>query len=472
MKLSHLCAAAGIFCPPRLRDVEISSVTSRTEDIKKGSLFVCLVGTKDDGNNYIERACGKGAVAVLSDTRPDAELFVPDAHLALARLCRAMCREDIEKLKLVGVTGTNGKTTVTSMLRSIFSSAGYDTASIGTLGCFLPSGELVADKMTTPDPEELYPILEKMGKSGAEYVFCELSSHALAKKKADALRLSAGIFTNLTRDHLDFHGSEENYFNAKKRIFDLSDIGIVNADDERLATLSGVLRCSARKKADFCAKDIKYYGADGCGYIFCSERYRFPVVSRLPGRFTVMNTLMAAATAVSLGIDPDAIREGLYSLSRVDGRMQRVDLDGADFSVYIDYAHTPDALENLLLTARGIGQRIILLFGCGGDRDRGKRAQMGRIASRLADRVIITSDNRRSEAQSQIFDDILKGISADTDYSLIDDRRAAIKLAIFEARAGDVVLLAGKGHEKYETDECGRHPFDEEKTVKEAYKLR
>ena len=477
MKLVDLCLAAEIYCPPELWDVEISDITSDSRKVAKNSLFVCLCGLHGDGNDFVGEAYRRGAAAVLSDSRSDVPLKCSDARLALARLCRKMYGDGIDKLSLVGVTGTNGKTSVTAMLRSVFDCAGYKTGSIGTLGCFSPSGATDdgdGGNMTTPDTERLYKLLSKMAKDGAQYVFCELSSHALALKKADALRFRAGIFTNLTRDHLDFHKTEENYFEAKKRIFELSDIGIVNADDPAASKISGALTCSARSSADFTARDITYYGTEGCGYKFHSELCRFGVVSKIPGRFTVMNTLQTAACAVTLGVDPIYIKKGIYTLSAVNGRMEKIPLAGADFSVYIDYAHTPDALENLLLTAKGFAGngRLVLLFGCGGDRDRGKRADMARIASRLADKIIITSDNCRTEKRQRIFDDILKGIDKSCDFCLIESRKDAIESAVFEARGGDVILLAGKGHEKYEIDENGKHPFDELYIVQKAFRNR
>ena len=473
MKLIELCRAADIFCPSELCDVEITSVTSNSKKVRPGSLFVCLDGTKRDGNQFAEEALSNGAAAVLSDKRDDLPLKTNDSRRALAFLCRKLYGQGIERLKLVGVTGTNGKTSVTAILSSVLSAAGCKVGTVGTLGCFLGENRLPCPAMTTPDPEELYPILAKMASDGANYAVLELSSHALANKKADALEFEVGIFTNITRDHLDFHKTKENYFESKKRIFELSRIGIVNADDPMLKNIEGVLTCSAQARADFMAHDVTYYGTRGCGYAFLSELCRFGVVSKIPGRFTVMNTLLAAAAAVTLGISPEYVKEGIYSLSAVDGRMERVELKGADFSVYIDYAHTPDALENLLLTVKGFAPgKIILIFGCGGERDRGKRAQMASIASRLADKIVITSDNSRGESKKQIFDDIFSGIDKSCDFCLIESRKEAIEKAVFDAKSGDVILLAGKGHEKYEIDSTGKHPFDEAEIVKNAYKIR
>ena len=473
MRLAELCRAAGIFCPIGSEDVEISSVTSNSEKVKKGSLFVCLTGTHTDGNMFAERARAMGAAAVLSDKRRESDLFCEDACAAHARLCRKLYGEGIEKLRLVGVTGTNGKTTVTALVRSILRAAGEACGSIGTLGCILPSGETLdtGGNMTTPDPEVLYPALSKMAAVGARYAVCEVSSHALAQKRADALRFEVGVFTNLTRDHLDFHGTEEAYFAAKRRLFELSDKMIVNGDDPKLANLSEALTCSAHSAADFMAHGVELYGTEGCGYRFLSEKSSYTVISPIPGRFTVMNTLQAAACAELLSVDPCFIKQGIATLSSVIGRMQRVELEGADFAVYIDYAHTPDALEKLLLTARGFARgRVFVLFGCGGDRDRGKRAKMAKNATRLADFTVITSDNSRSENPMQIFADILEGVDKKKPYVLIPDRRQAIAYAVSQLRGGDVLLLAGKGHEKYEINADGIYPFDEEETVRQAYK--
>ncbi len=476
MKLIELCRAAGLECPEAQRDVEISSVTSDSRSVKEGSLFVCLEGTKTDGNLFAGQAKARGAAAVLSDKRRDTDLFSPDAHLSLAHLCRKFYGEGIEKLSLVGITGTNGKTTVTALLRSIFSAAGESVGSIGTLGCIMPNGETADNgkNMTTPDPEMLYLQLSDMAKAGARYVITEASSHALAKKKLDALHFDVGIFTNLSRDHLDFHKSQEEYFAAKSRLVSLCEKMIVNRDDEYCRRLENTLGCSMRRKSDFFADGIEYYGTYGCGYRFCSEYRKFGIVSKIPGRFTVMNTLEAASAATLLGVEPYAIKRGIYDCSAVSGRMERVALDGADFSVYIDYAHTPDALENLLLTAKGFAGRgrIVLLFGCGGDRDRGKRAQMAQIASRLADKIIITSDNSRGEDAERIFEDILEGIDKTKNYEIIKDRAEAIEEAVLTAKSADVILLAGKGHEKYEIDTNGKHFFDEVQTVKSAYNKR
>ena len=473
MNLAELCRGAGIYCPEAMADVEICSVTSNSERVQKGSLFVCLRGQNTDGNLYAARARARGAAAVLSDSDPGAELHSQDAHLSLALLCREFYKPKLGGLGLVGITGTNGKTSVTAMVRAILTAASVPCASIGTLGCIFPDGSITEDgsHMTTPDTEVLYSALASVAERGAKYAVCEVSSHALAQKRVDGLRFDVGIFTNVTRDHLDFHKTEEEYFLAKKRLLGLSDRVLVNGDDTRLAAMGGVLQCSCHRKADFMATEVELYGERGCGYRFLSEKSSFTVMSPIPGRFNVMNTLEAAACAELLGIDPCFIKQGLATMRAVSGRMERVELEGADFSVYIDYAHTPDAMEKLLLTAKGLSRgRVVVLFGCGGDRDRGKRAKMAKSATRLADLTVMTSDNSRGELPSQIFSDMISGVDASGRYVLIPDRLQAISYAVSQMRGGEVLILAGKGHEKYEIDAGGIHPFDEAEAVRQAYK--
>jgi len=441
-------------------------------------LFVSIKGTQADGEDFAKEAEKKGAV-VLHRIPLEGELYSDDTRVSLSRLCRAFYGDGIERLRIVAVTGTNGKTTVTELLYSIFNRAGYKCGKIGTLGIYSDGKRLNFDPsdknahMTTPDPEELYPALAIMAKDGCEYVFIEVSSHALALKKTDALTFDIGIFTNLTRDHLDFHYTFENYLNAKSRLSGFCKKFIVNADDAFWREMSdSPITCSQKTFADFMANSVLLYGGDGCEYSLSSNRGAFTLRSRIAGSFTVMNTMQAAACALTLGIPEEYISEGIASLKAVPGRMERVVLpEGADISVFIDYAHTPDALENVLKSARRFsrGARVIVVFGCGGDRDRGKRKLMGSVATKHADLTVITSDNPRSEEPSDIINDILKGIDKEKRYAVIEDRADAIRYAVNEARSGDVILLAGKGHEKYEIDKTGTHPFDESLAVRKAW---
>ncbi len=485
-------------------DLEISDIFSDSRKVRKGSLFVCIAGARADGHDHIAEAVEKGASVILAQkgAEIDEKMFLQDGapvilrtentRKALAYLWNAWYSRPAEGMKLVAVTGTNGKTSVTHMLREIFGTALYKTGLIGTVRCY--SGEKLISirsedekaNMTTPDPKELYEMLSVMKADGVKYVFIEATSHALALDKIAPLRFEAAVFTNLTPDHLDFHGSMENYLVAKKKLFRMTDTAIINGDDAyfrsiveeaessgckniRLCTLDEHRRC------DYAAINIKSHGCDGVEYILSSVCSVFKIKSHIPGRFTVMNTLQAASCALALGIDCRSIQDALRHMKGIDGRFERIKLcSGADFSVFIDYAHTPDALENLLLTARDFrkkGQRIVLLFGCGGERDRGKRSEMGKIASQLADFTVITSDNSRSEDPRNIISDIIVGFDfsfAREQAQIIEDRREAIYYVIENALSGDIILLAGKGHEEYEIDKDGKHPFSEKNIAREA----
>ena len=473
MKLERLCKSAGINCPENLKDIEITSVVSDSRKVEKNSIFVALSGTKDDGDRYADEARAKGAVVVSETSVGD--MVCKDAHRTLAFLCRELYGGGIEKLKFAAVTGTNGKTTHVELMKNIFEENGKKVGTIGTLGCFSPSGQIKKDlpyfaNMTTPDPEMLYPVLSEMAADGAEYVFIEASSHALAKKKLDALRFDVGVLTNLTRDHLDFHKTFENYLEAKLHVLELCDKFIVNADDKNSKLFGRTLTCSECQKADFTAENTEFYGFDGCSYdaVFGNEKIR--IKSRIPGGFTVMNTLEAVAAAATLGASRESIAKGIAKTTCVPGRMEDATPIGADFRVFIDYAHTPDALENVLKTLkRFINGRVIVLFGCGGDRDRGKRRLMGEVASKYADFAVITSDNSRSEPPESIINDILTGFYAKTPHKVIPDRREAIFYAVKNAKRGDVLLLAGKGHEKYEINSTGKIYFDEKEYVMKAW---
>ncbi len=479
MQLSELCRAAAIYCPEPFRNKDICGVTCNLERVKKDTIFVCVKGERADGESFAKEAVKKGAV-VLHRIPVEGELYSDDTRMALARLCRAFYGEGIDRLRLIAVTGTNGKTTVTELLHSIFTRAGHKCGKIGTLGIYSDGKRLNFDPsfpeahMTTPDPEELYPALAEMSKDGCEYVFMEVSSHALALKKIDALMFELGIFTNLTRDHLDFHYTFENYLKAKARLSGFCKKFIVNADDPFWGEISAkAITCSEKTFADFMANSVMLYGGDGCEYVLSSNRGSFSVRSHIAGRFTVMNTMQAAACALTLGISDEHISDGIADLMAVPGRMERIILpDGADLSVFVDYAHTPDALENILKSARRFskGSKVLLVFGCGGDRDRGKRKLMGAVATKYADLTIITSDNPRTEDPSDIINDILKGIDKEKRYAVIENRADAIRYAVNEARSGNIILLAGKGHEKYEIDKEGTHPFDESFIVRKAWK--
>lgn len=493
MRLGELFGRAGLSYPPETESIEIKNIVTDSRAVSKGSLFICLRGMTDDGHEYIDSAINAGASVIVAEQLRGvcvggaaAYIMHDNTRQVAALLYNSRYGNPTEKLKIIGVTGTNGKTSVAAMLYEIFTAAGKRCGLIGTVCRLTADGRAISRKkknplanMTTPDPEELYDDLAKMVKDRVEYVFMEVSSHALALCKTDAIRFDSAVFTNLTRDHLDFHGSMEEYYNAKKKLFTVCNQGFINTDGEFGKRLADECFCPfftvSADRGDFCAIDIKSHGLGGSEY-----RLKYPegygeISLPLLGEFQVENSLMAAAVALSYGIPFDVISKTLANIRGVKGRMERVDLHRADFSVIIDYAHTPDALEKLMHAVRKLrpeGGNITLVFGCGGERDREKRKEMAQIASRLADFVIITSDNSRSEDPQQIFKDILKGIDKERPYALIESRREAIESAVLTAKSRDIVVLAGKGHEKYEIDAKGKHPFDETKIVRSAAKTR
>ncbi len=476
MKLQQL-----LRCVPVLRGdledpgQEIPVISHRSDSDFRGGLFIALRGQKQDGNRFVEDAAHHGAHYVITDCDiPPCSLHVirvPDARVAMARIWSNYYENPADEMRMVGVTGTNGKTTTTYMLQAILQEAGYKTGMIGT----------VNGAMTTPDPEELYRRLRQMADTGTQFVAMEASSHALCYGKLDPIRFECGIFTNLTPEHLDFHGTMEAYRDAKAILFTHTKQAYFNYDDLYGRQLYSEAFCdkyyySAQNfAADYHAGNIRDLGVDGVEYhLFCTDML-FRITSRIPGDFTVYNTMAAAACARGLGIHPRKIRTALQKMTGVPGRMQRVPIPQHDFAVFIDFAHTPDALEKLLRTVRRWmteEQRLIVLFGCGGDRDRSKRPVMGSIATRLADVTVLTSDNSRSEDPRVILEEILRGVDPNAHFRVICDRREAIVHCIEHARPGDVILLAGKGHEDYEITAKGKFPFCERDIVLQAAKRR
>ena len=487
MKLSELLARSGIFCRVAgTADPDITSIHTDSRRVCRNSLFVCIRGLKQDSHFRTAEAASRGAVAVIEEEgrnpAPPGVLtvYTPDTRIAAARLYNGWYGDPARDLKLVAVTGTNGKTTVTYMLHSVFSAAMHKCGVIGTVRTFSPLGEIDVTNddenanLTTPDPEQLYAALRKMRDDGAEYVFMEVSSHALALHKTDPLTFEASIFTNLTQDHLDFHGNMENYFLAKAGLLRQTKKAVLNADDEwtaRYLSYSRACGCGCipvtasarRREADYFADGIKT--DDGISYTLVTRSAMRRLRCSVPGEFNVMNSLQCAACAMELGIGGKYVSDGLAAFTGAPGRLERVRMPvGYGASVYIDYAHTPDALENLLRTARGFtpaGKKLWLITGCGGDRDKTKRSVMGGIASRMADFVILTADNSRGEKVSDIIGDIVRGIDPGTSHVVITDRKDAIRYAVENAGEGDVILLAGKGHERYEIDRSGKREFNE-----------
>lgn len=476
--------------------LDIHGVTHDSRAVKPGMLFVALRGQRADGATFAADALAKGAVAIVSDSPAPADVTAPwltttDARLVMAELAAAVYDHPSRELSVVGVTGTNGKTTTTYLLASVFDAAGMPCGRLGTVTVRTgprPEDESEASH-TTPEAPDVQRLLREMVTRGCRACAMEVSSHALVLRRADGVTFSAGIFTNLTRDHLDFHGDMAAYFAAKRRLFDLLPQGapaIINVDDPRGAELAASVgrpvTFGVRKDADVRPEGVQL-SLDGLAFQITTPAGPIAVRSPLVGWPNVYNILGVVATAVALELPKEAIEAGLAQLDRVPGRFQVVSGSTDDVRVVVDYAHTDDALKNLLETARPLTHgRLITVFGCGGDRDRTKRPLMGAVAARLSDLVVLTSDNPRSEDPSRIIDDIKRGISvpsdpgapkrAGTPVVVHVDRRIAIEQAIRASKAGDVVLIAGKGHEQTQTIGTRVLPFDDVDVARAALSQR
>ncbi|MGZ4178321.1 MAG: UDP-N-acetylmuramoyl-L-alanyl-D-glutamate--2,6-diaminopimelate ligase [Solirubrobacteraceae bacterium] len=459
--------------PPSVADVDVSSLTYDNRLVTDGALFFCVRGYTRDGHEFAPDAVARGAAALvvqrpLNDGVP--EVQVSSVRAVMAPAAARFFGDPTARLQTVGVTGTNGKTTTAFLVRALLEAAGRQTGLLGTVKSVIGGVENEVLR-TTPEAIDLQRTFREMLDAGDAACVMEVSSHALELHRADAIHFAAAIFTNLTQDHLDFHETMEEYFAAKRKLFtDLAPAhAIVNIDDPygaRLAAeLGGVVTFGLEGEASYRAGAVQT-GLDGSHFTVTAPDGVFELRSPLTGRFNVSNVLGAFATARSLGVDVDVAIEAIAAAGQVPGRFQSVS-EGQDFAVLVDYAHTPDSLENVLRAARGLTEgRLHVVFGCGGDRDRGKRPLMGEIAARLADRVIVTSDNPRSEDPAAIIDEILDGSGPDVEHEV--DRRVAIDRAIASAAAGDVVVIAGKGHEQGQEFEGGRKiPFDDVTAARE-----
>jgi UDP-N-acetylmuramoyl-L-alanyl-D-glutamate--2,6-diaminopimelate ligase len=454
----------------------ITGIAYDSRAVRPGEVFVALKGVHADGAQFARQAAQRGAVAIVAD-QPLAGLDVPviqvsDPRLALAELAADFHGHPSERLRVVGVTGTNGKTTTAHLVASIFDAAGMPCGIIGTVAHRI-AGEVREASHTTPEAPDVQALMHEMVDRGCTACAMEASSHALALRRVDAMTFSAGVFTNLTRDHLDFHETMEAYFLAKRRLFEMLPAGapsLINADDPKAAALIAVstkpVTYAINRQADIMPGPLSF-SIDGLDFDIRTPRGTLRARSRLVGRPNVYNILAATSTGVALGLPFDAIERGVQMLHAVPGRFEVVSSPRDGITVVVDYAHTDDALRNLLETARPMARgRLITLFGAGGERDRTKRPLMGAVASRLSDVLVITSDNPRHEDPLRIIEEIQRGITPDTrreDAALfaIPDRREAIEKAIAVARTGDMVLLAGKGHEKYQVVGDEHVPFDD-----------
>jgi UDP-N-acetylmuramoyl-L-alanyl-D-glutamate--2,6-diaminopimelate ligase len=468
------------------QDISVHSIQYDSRKVGHGDLFLAIAGTAVDGHAFVESAIDRGAVAVVMQNDgalPDAffmhagvvKIVVPDSRKALARMSANFFGHPSRRLRLIGVTGTNGKTTTTHLIRSILEAGGMKTGLIGTIG-YLVGDEALPATHTTPESLELNELLAHMANKECTAAVMEVSSHSLALSRVFGLEFSGACFTNLTQDHLDFHGTMEEYFRAKRLLFEgLSPdaVAVSNADDPYgVRILEGTAaRCityGRSNTADVRVLDVHMTVAGMRISIAYKDTAR-EVQSRLTGRFNVENILAAYTTGVGLGIPEDRICMGISRLSAVRGRFEQI-VSPAGWTAVIDYAHTPDALEKCLRTIRDLlpGEnpgRVITVFGCGGNRDRGKRPKMGRIASALSDITVVTSDNPRKEIPGAIIDDIMAGVQSGATVHREEDRRAAISMALSMARPGDVVLVAGKGHEDYQVIGEIRQHFDDREEV-------
>jgi UDP-N-acetylmuramoyl-L-alanyl-D-glutamate--2,6-diaminopimelate ligase len=442
-------------------EVEIESVTADSRLATPDSLFVAVPGFKTDGARFIESAVSKGAAAIVSETKSNGPVVieVDDARAALSLIASNFYGRPADKLTLVGVTGTSGKTTTTKMIESIFDAVGEPVGLVGTIEYRAGEERLTADR-TTPDAVVLQQWLAKMVDAGVRLAVMEVSSHALALKRTFGMHFRAAVFTNLTQDHFDFHKDFEDYFAAKRILFDQIDrsgkTAIVNIDDQygrRLASELGdcVVSFGRDAHADLHPFDDFETSVRGLHGRVQTPAGEVNVASRLLGAPNLSNWLGAIGAALAVGIDIPTIEAGIRNLGTVRGRFEYVESSGGP-TVIVDYAHKPDALEKLLHAVRDLakGKRVVVIVGCGGDRDKDKRAKMGAIAARLADRVVLTSDNPRSEAPERILDDIERGMTGAANYERITDRREAIARTIGGAADGDVIVIAGKGHESYQ----------------------
>lgn len=471
MELSRIAQDLGIeYTGPQ---AEITAVDYDSRKVGRGSLFCCLVGEKTDGHNFASMAVEKGASALICQ-RPlplnVPQLIVPDGREAMARAAACFYGHPERELTMLAVTGTNGKTSVTYMVKSVAETAGKKVGLIGTIQNLIGE-EKVYTERTTPESVDLFALLRRMADKGVDLVVMEVSSHALAQQRVAGIPFKAGLFTNLTQDHLDYHKTFENYRAAKKKLFAQCGIAILNGDDETAAYMKEglsipVWTMGVHHPGEFYARGIEIT-TQGASFHLFTPQGNGRISLHISGLFSVYNAMGTAALCTAAGIPFSCIVKGLEGLRGVAGRLECVDTGDRPFSVYVDYAHTPDALQNVLETARGFTRRrLISVFGCGGDRDHGKRPIMGEIGGRYSDHVILTSDNPRTEDPMDILKAVEEGVKRTaTPYIVTENRREAIREALEEAGDGDVIVIAGKGHESYQEINGVRHHFDDKEIV-------
>ncbi|TET38230.1 MAG: UDP-N-acetylmuramoyl-L-alanyl-D-glutamate--2,6-diaminopimelate ligase [Planctomycetota bacterium] len=479
MRLVALLAQLPELTQIAVPNIEISHVTCDSRDVVPGTLFVAIRGSQEDGTWYVPEAVKSGAVAVVAERPLDpitdgAPVYVvQSARKAFAKLSAAINGSPSRNLKVIGVTGTNGKTTATFITRHLLESAGLKCGVIGTLGAFV-GGERITTAETTPDAGRVQKLLRRMVEKNCEAAAIEVSSHALDQDRVASTHFSVGVFTNLSGEHLDYHGNVDTYFAAKAKLFRnliMGTTAVLNVDDPcmnrlQLATRAHVVTYGLEGEADYSAEIISAR-IDGTTLKVSDMEGKFEITVPLLGHYNISNFLAAFAAVRALGVGREPALSRIAGFPGIPGRLERVDM-GQPFSVFVDYAHTDDALEKVLGALRPVTMgQLIVVFGCGGDRDRLKRPRMGRVAGRGADSVVVTSDNPRSEDPMKIIREVIVEMPPSAKVKCIPDRGDAIRFAIASARPGDVVLIAGKGHETYQVFSDQTIPFDDREVVRE-----
>ena len=479
MKLKELLTGTDIIDSNADMELDISSVCYDSRSAGPGSLFVAIRGFKTDGHKYISSARGLGAAAAVVEEAPQGVdipyIVVKDSRKALARIAAVYFGHPEKKAVIVGVTGTNGKTTVTNLIKGVLEDQGYKCGLVGTNGNMI-GDELMETERTTPESFELFRLFAQMADKGCQYIIMEVSSHSLALDRVYGIEFRTAVFTNLTQDHLDFHHTMEEYAAAKAMLFDRCRSAVINIDD----SYSGVMMAgSCENKITYSAKDPSagLYASNidleisGISFDLVHKEETRRVRLAIPGMFSVYNALAALGCLYELGIELDRAIASLAKAHGVKGRAQVVPT-GTDYTVLLDYAHTPDGVSNILKAARGFAPgRVVAIFGCGGDRDKTKRPIMGELAGQLADFCVVTSDNPRSEEPMEIIGEILPGVEkTGCPFTVIEDRRAAIQYALDNAKKGDVIVLMGKGHENYQEIKGVKHHLDEYEEVMAYFK--
>ncbi len=476
MKLSEILSGIPVRSATADMNQEIAGICYDSRQAKPGELFVAVTGFASDGHRFIPMAVEKGAAVVLCEKKPEVEIpyvLVENSRLALALASANYFGRPAGRMRFIGVTGTNGKTTTTYLLKTVLErTLGAKVGLIGTIQNMI--GDQILDtERTTPESYELQKLFYEMAEAGCTHVVMEVSSHALALDRVAGIHFDVGVFTNLTQDHLDFHKTMEEYRKAKAMLFRMCDVGVYNADDAAAEKIMAEASCRAltygqHHRADLTAKQPQLH-ADRVEFAASYGDQTVPIRLGIPGGFSVYNALGVLGVALALGIGLDAAAEALGSAHGVKGRVEVVPTPGTDYTVLIDYAHSPDGLENVLSSVKGYCKgRLIAVFGCGGDRDNTKRPKMGEIGARLADIPVITSDNPRTEDPNQIIEQILAGIPDRSRCVVEENRRKAIRMAMTMAEKDDIIVLCGKGHETYQILGTEKTHLDEREEVASA----